>query len=451
MIIKNFNSLIFYLKNKIFRKMAYAHYKEALKHEKTLTKQEINDINFQKRINLVKYAYHNIPFYKKFYDDHKIDIEKVSNRGYWAELPILEKEHLRNFTTSFTTKHTNPKRYIKTTTGGSTGEPLTVFRDKQFPEEIVKWRMLRRWSLGPATDIVMFWRVPSSRSSKLSKKKNELLWWPTKRIGLDVSSLDDKKFLYLTKQINKYKPALFWGYVGAIDQYCQFLLKNNIQLDYKPKCVWTTAAPLSKLQEKTISKALTMNILNQYACSEIHWIAANIPQTKQLIVEHDYRHIDIVDNHDKNIYEYDEFGDLLITDLHNYAFPLIKYRVGDRGSFAKPDTNDYPNFPRINPVKGRKTDYIITKTGNIISGEYLTTIFDNYTSEVSQFQIHQTGEDKVIVRLSLNKNANKYFIEVVKRNLKEVSNNELHIEFIIVERIESDRGKIRFVKNDLIH
>src|SRR5690554_1476131 len=152
--IKKINSTAFYFKNKVFRPKAYSSFKKAQNNEENLDAIEIDKINFQKRIELVKYVYNNIPFYKNFYNDHRIDINKVNNKEYWAKLPILEKEHLRNFKKDFTNKNTNPKRYRKTTTGGSTGKPLTLYRDKQFPEEIIKWRMLKRWGLSPAEDIV---------------------------------------------------------------------------------------------------------------------------------------------------------------------------------------------------------------------------------------------------------------------------------------------------------
>ena len=324
-----------------------------------------------------------------------------------------------------------------------------TYRDNRFPEEIVKWRMLKRWGIHPGEHIAMFWRIPSSRKNGLRKILNNLLWWPTKRLSFDASNVNEETLSNWLSRINNLKPPLIWGYVGAVHEFAFFLKKNGSKLAYKPKCVWVTAAPLGDDLALTLEENLTKNILNQYACSEIHWVAANIPGTQQLIIEEDFRHVDIVNSENENC-ETNEHGDILITDLHNYAFPLIKYRVGDRSCFVEPEDERFPGFRRMAPVKGRVTDYIFTRSGIKITGEFLTTIFDDYTDYVSQFNIHQKDSDIVEIKIVPKNSFDKKALNKVKSELEKMAGGELEFKFDFVKEIPSDRGKVRYIKNDLL-
>ena len=88
------NHNVFFLKNKLFRPRAFKVYREALERN-NFTPEEIEDLNFKKRSALLHFAYNNIPFYRKFYTEQGIDPQHFSNKDYWKEIPVLEKEMLR--------------------------------------------------------------------------------------------------------------------------------------------------------------------------------------------------------------------------------------------------------------------------------------------------------------------------------------------------------------------
>lgn len=440
------NYTFFWLKNALFRRHALNEYKVALKNE-FISNAELNEINFEKRKQLVQFAYQNSPFYKEFYDINNFHPVELKSPQDWEAVPILEKDHIRK---NKTIQVCFDKKYlIKTTTGGSTGSPVKTYRDKRFPEEIIKWRMLRRWEVEPGADMAQFWRVPEVCKKFSYKIKNRIIWWPTKRLSIDASFLTNAKFDAFTRKINKVKPAIFWGYVGAIEQYAVFLKNNGIDIA-TPKCVWVTAAPVSKIQKNLFAQVISEKILDQYACSEIHWVGANVPGTDNLILEYDYRHIDIV-NSDNKACEVNEMGDILLTDLENYVFPLIKYRVGDRSMFVEEKSKYAPSFPMIAPVKGRISDFIRTKNNIVLNGEFLTTIFDHQTDVVQQFQIHQTDPENVTINIVLNESCTKNQIDdQIFSNLKKITNNELAFHVQIKKSITPDKGKIRFIKNDTL-
>lgn len=440
---------VFFLKNELFRRKAFLEYKRSLENE-MLSNKKLQELNFQKRVKLLKFVYNNISFYKNFYDSYNLNPKNFKEKEYWKEIPILKKADIRDNFDEIRNPSYNARDTIKASTSGSTGKPLKFYRDKKFPEEIIKWRMLKRWGIHPGVDVAQFWRIPAKKTKFFNKLINKIIWWPTNRLSFDASYLSDSKMLEITNKINSYKPELFWGYVGALEQYALFLEKNKIELNYKPKCVWVTAAPLTSVQIEIFEKKFTDKIINQYACSEIHWVASSVPDSENLLLDFDYRHVDIVNENGDSL-GLNKTGDILITDLHNYAFPLIKYQVGDRSKFVNETSSIAPAFPMMAPIKGRKSDKIETKTGIILSGEFLTAIFNDYTEEIRQFQIRQVDQVNVeiLIVLRVEEQKAKRIFNKVNQELVFKSNHELNFHFKIVDEIVSDRGKTRYIVNEL--
>jgi phenylacetate-CoA ligase len=69
---------------------ARKHYKE-LKKIDSFTKQELKVYQDKMVKDLVEYAYTNIPFYKKYYDQYKVNISKITSVDALQELPIIDK------------------------------------------------------------------------------------------------------------------------------------------------------------------------------------------------------------------------------------------------------------------------------------------------------------------------------------------------------------------------
>jgi len=444
-----FNSIFFWLKNAVLYPRSVVLYWKALRRE-TRSKDDLTYFNWVKRLEIINYAYNTIPFYKSYYDSCNFHPIQLKSELDWEKVPILEKQHIRDHKDDILLPQVKRNRLISVTTGGSTGIPLKTFRDKDFPEAVVKWRMLKRWNVSPSSDILMLWRVPEKAKSRYSDFMNALIWWPTRRYKFDVSNLDDTKLSEIYKLIECKKPKIIWGYVGAVEQLAIYMEKMKYKLYYSP-LVWVTAAPLTDIQRQLFIRVLSPKILDQYACSEMHWVASSTPNNKNLYVDDDFRHLDIVnDNGEINTSGIE--GDILLTDLENKSFPLIKYRVGDRSKKLISEQKGLP-FSLISPVKGRTTELIKFPNGIVLSGEYLTTIFDDYVEYVKQFQVVQKQSYELIITVVPYDKDNIGFheiLEIVRLTLSRKIQSVVNVKIEVVDEISSDRGKIRFIRSEVM-
>lgn len=94
-----------------------------------------------------------------------------------------------------------------------------------------------------------------------------------------------------------------------------------------------------------------------------------------------------------------EEGEILVTDLLNFAMPLIRYRIGDVGVWEAGDCLCGRKLPRLKRVAGRATDFLVGHDGRLVSGPFLTLAAVGKRPSISQLQIRQSRVGQVQFRI----------------------------------------------------
>lgn len=437
----NIHNAIFWIKNNVFRQKAVREYQLSLSHI-TLDQENVDKINWEKRKKIVDFAYNNSSFYHRFYDEHHFHPSMLCAPSDWEKIPILEKDMIRFHTDDI---HTVDYKYLrKNTTSGSTGQPLTCYHDSRFHQEILEWRMYKIWHVSPADNIAKIWRIPQHWSSLSHKLKDKLVWFPTKRLHFDATGVFPAGIERFINDFNK-QGGIINGYAGTIAEIARYIVSNNLQI-IKPELIVVFASPISDIDKKVINKAFhNAGIVDLYCCNEVSFIAFNCSQSNNLHINWDYRHIDLI-NDNKLIHNTGVMGDILLTDLSNYGFPIIKYRIGDRTCWATDHCTCGCSLPSIAPVKGRISDHIKLPNGGFISGEWLTTIFDDYPNAVRCFRICQNEDFSLELEVIPNKPYPNYKSEVeAVATILSTKANGLFVQINEVDEMPTERGKHRYV------
>lgn len=444
--VNKLNDFIFCLKNSIFRRRAVTLYNDALRRQ-NLSEKEFYSECWEHRLKIVKYAYEHIPFYKKYYDSVGFKPSCLLSEKDWNNIPVVEKHHIRECSDMFINPNAPKSSLSYTTTGGSTGYPLRVGRDRRFKLEVVAWRFLEWWGVSYADNTaITHRRIPHNMLQVL---KNRFIWWPTKRVYLSATSMTDDQIKTFVENLEKKKIVWLTGYVGALERIAEYMETHGVKLT-KLKLVWSTSAPLTELSRRKMESVFGCKVMDQYGCCEVSQIANQCPSSEHLHVNCDFVHVDVVNQENRSVI--DEEGDILVTDLYNYAFPIIRYRLGDRGCMLSERCSCGKPFPLMKSVKGRISDAVYTPSGIYVDGSFLTTIFDEYSEYIDQFQIHQYKDYHVIISVKVKEaaptNINS-ILETVLLQMKQSVNNEIPMEIIKVDRITHDRGKVRYVISDI--
>jgi phenylacetate-CoA ligase len=234
-----------------------------------------------------------------------------------------------------------------------------------------------------------------------------------------------------------------------VDELAAFVLSESLEIP-PPKVVWVTSSPVTELQRLRIQKAFRAPVCDQYGCCEVYWLAAQCPRLRGLHMFQDVRRIEFVDDSGKPVPK-GETGDIVVTDFDNRYFPFIRYKIGDRGRGLEGPCDCGVTLPLMDHVRGRVTDTVKTPSGKRISGDYLTTIFDDTPDAVRQFQVYQLADYGIELRVVPNPACPdlRRILREVEANLTQRLRDEVPVKVIQCEAIPHIKGKQRYVVSEV--
>ncbi|CAM4197751.1 phenylacetate--CoA ligase family protein [Zobellia nedashkovskayae] len=439
----SFSKAVFSFKTKfVNRKLEDLHRETAA----NLQDDNLSDLNLKKRQTLVSHAIKNSAFYKNKYQEIGITKGGVLSEDDFLKLKPLTRTELRENFDSIRTDDVSKSIHRKASTSGSTGFPVSVLHDCRHPETPIRWRILDWWGVEPWENQAFIYRYKRPFFKRL---RNSLLWWPTQRIFLAAADLNTKKLDKFIHDFNKIKPTLLQGYVDVVFEFALYLLDNDIKI-HPPKMVWVTSAPLFEEQRELMEKAFGAPVCDQYGNTEILLIAAECPQQNGLHIMQDTVHIEFVDKDNRPVPP-NTTGKILLTDLTNFAFPLIRYEIGDEGKYLEYSCKCGRPLRLMENVRGRQTVNIKTPSGLLIRGAHLMAMFDGHMKVFKEIQLRQEADFSVCIdyvpRMS-NQEA-KDAAEKMAELLKKRSRFEIKVGYRQIERIERTTTKTPLIVSHL--
>ena len=185
-----------------------------------------------------------------------------------------------------------------------------------------------------------------------------------------------------------------------------------------------------------VKECMHCEIISQYADEECGILAQEKVPTKStdnvMYFNHSSYIFEILKLDSVEPAAYGEVGRIVITDLHNYAFPLIRYDCGDTCIMMPP--NEYSNgYPVIDKLYGRRFDLTYSTDGKAVSPLAYGRILKNYDI-VSQWQFVQLDEKRYQLRLMLKSGSIEQLSEAIVL-FKEILGKDADLEIKEVEDI----------------
>lgn len=290
----------YYLK---FRKHAYSSRQELLRYQKA---------RLQKYL---KYCYEKIPYYRPIFKKAGVGLEFDDPLVSLKKLPILTKADLRLNSESMVNKKL---RLIRCDSGGSTGTPVTAFKDRRY-NAISRAVSLRNHAVFagwlPAEKAVWVWGAIHEVGPKKMGFIQRMKWGMNNNIVLNAFSYSEEDFENWIGIIQKNKPTVLYGYASAILDFAKYLRNKNVGIKGIIKKVITTSQAL--IDRDVIKEVFGACVFDQYGCREILAIAEECRYGTMHISE-DFLVLEISDD-----------ARVLLTPFESYGMPLIRYDVGD--------------------------------------------------------------------------------------------------------------------------
>ncbi|MFY7666039.1 CoF synthetase [Flavobacterium sp.] len=309
-----------------------------------------------------------------------------------SDFPLVNKLQLRNNAADFISSSFDQSKLVKQVTSGSTGTPLAIYSDAEKRlrnnADTLFFANKAGYKLGERLVNLKIWSTANQKSSRLMKMQN--------LIPIDVLRLDDNLLEAFCKTLvaNK-QPTHLVGYASALELLAKYIDKKNYSNnDLQIRSVIGISEGMTAVTKDIFQKQLGICALSRYSNIENGIIAQQQTNGKPTFEINSASFIVEIFKMDEDVLAHPgELGRIVITDLYNYAMPLIRYDTGDIGAL-----NPNNHF-ELETIEGRKLDLIYDAKGNLISSYIVYKNMFQYT-EILQYQFVQTGAKEYTFKIN---------------------------------------------------
>jgi phenylacetate-CoA ligase len=400
---------------------------------------QLRDLQLKKLRELLVFSSKYVPYYSNLFSGIGFNPFELDSIDDLHRLPILTKSVIRSQKQQIVATNIDIKHLIKSASSGSTGEPLQYYTTKNAVS--LRNAAVRRFWQWAGYNIGDKWvRIQLWPQSKIPfRKRLSTLLQRCQYIG--SYQFNDQKILESIKTIRKYKPKVIRGYTGPIYMIARYMNTHNI--DPIPiKSIITHSETLLPHYRELIVSQFESKVYDTYG-----------GDGKVIAGQCEYGNYH---NNDENVIiefvkddgspaEEGKVGNIIVTDLNNYAMPFIRYQIGDIGIPKYGACECGRGLSMLKSIEGRDSDVIRTSSGNYLNVQYFVVYFE-HESSILQFQAVQNFPDQLLLRLVINELFNETVRKRIYRDLKDACGEEMEITLEFVDKIPvSPSGKRRFV------
>lgn len=393
-----------------------------------------NDWRQERLSFILNRAATRVPYYRDYWAKRRRGGDKASWE-YLENWPILEKQTLRERARELVADDCRPDKMFQEHTSGTTGTSLNLWSSKQ---TVKQWYALfearcRRWYGVSRHDR---WAILGGQLVVPVQRRKPPFWvWNGSMNQLYMSSYHLQPGLteHYLDALSRYRVKYILGYSSALYSLAQDVLRLK-HSDLKLDVAITNAEPLYNYQRETISEAFGCPVRETYGMAEIASAASDCEHGRL----HHWPDVGFIEPaQDGN-----EPTDFICTGLLNADMPLIRYRVGDSGSFSSEKCNCGRNLPLIRQIEGRSDDMLFTADGRRVGR--LDPVFKR-DFPIKEAQIIQKSLNKIVVKYIPALDFDEKSGYLLKNELRERMGD---IE-VVLEKVgeipRTSRGKFRAV------
>ena len=306
----------------------------------------------------------HVPFYRQQFARLGIDAGRIESTAALTDLaPVTKRSMVKERPASLLDERLRPERLIEVHTSGTTGSPLTLYRNER-AEGMIYAYAESRWRLPYGVDYRSSWtNLGGQRIVPLSRTKPPFWVW---NAGLNQRymsrlHLGPRYASAYTEELRRSPTTYLYGSAPALSLLARMVQQTGGD-DISFKVVISSAAPLYEHQRRLISEVFHCPVRDTYGCVEGCVFGFECEEGR-MHVSTDAGLLEILDEGGGHCTP-GEVGDVVCTGFLNLAQPLIRYNVGDRAAWAEEQQCACGcAFPVLASIDGRQEDFVILKDG----------------------------------------------------------------------------------------
>ncbi len=421
-------------------------------HIERMPVEDLHKLQEDRLRSLVRFVYAHSDFYRQRFKEADVEPDDIKKLSDVTKLPFTTKIDLRNTypTGMFCLPGDWVVRYH--VSSGTTGKPTVVGYTQG---DIDMWtdslaRALTSVGLGRG-DVIQVGYGYGLFTGGLG------LHYGAEKIGatvLPIGAGSTERQIELMQDLESTAIACtpsYFLYINEVAQKMGISIKNDTKL----KAGIFGAEPWSDETRKRIEEATGIKAYDIFGTSEMSGpLFTECHLQNGIHVWADYFLIEVVDPETGEQVDDGECGELVVTTLDKWAFPLVRYRLGDLTILNNEPCECGRTHPRIMRILGRTDDMIVVRGINIFPSQVesvlmrIPEIGENYqiivdrkgpldVMTVKVEVTESTFSDKISDLMTLSK--------MVSKELRNVLNITAEVELVESGTIPRSMGKAQRV------
>ncbi|MCK8520567.1 CoF synthetase [Aquimarina sp. D1M17] len=382
--------------------------------------------------NILNHAISTVPFYNE-----------INKTSVLQDFPVVNKNCIRDQFDDFLSSEYIDKPTTSVSTSGSTGTPFKILQDNRKKlrntADNIFFSELAGFKVGYRLTYFRLWNA-FEKKGVLERLLQNIRPIDVFDLGKDGAITKEIEILKQSKATNSWL-----GYASAYEEICKYLDQNNVdKILGKLHSAIAISERLNPYTKQAVRKYFDVDVVSRYSNVENGIIAQQpLGDNAYFLINEASYIVEILDiNSDKAVKD-GESGRIVVTDLFNYATPMIRYDTGDIG--IKTTINSRSVLSR---VEGRKIDVIYNTKGEIVPIN-LVLIVNKY-HELKQSQLIQKAKGVYHLKLNCDQEflKEKEFLNAFKVYLGEDA--KITIEYVNEIPLLAS-GKRRVMVNEMIN
>lgn len=305
----------------------------------------IRDLQYRQVNLLAAHAYTNSLFWRD-----RLDAARFGTDANWfTRLPVLTRNELKMAGSSAFALPVPPDhgQVYELKTSGSTGTPLTILKSDQAG---LFWNaMTLRDSLWHARDLsgkLAVIRVGVARGSSDRWGDAYAGYTTGPCVSFDARDDTDAQLHWLQSE----QPSVLLTHASNLRALAQRSIKLNVSLPQLQEARSFSEQLAPDLRE-LVREAWGVPLSDLYSANEVGYVALQCPQSELYHIQAEDVLVEVIGD-DGNHCATGESGRVIVTSMHNYAMPFIRYELGDYATVGPP-CGCGRTLPTIERVLGR--------------------------------------------------------------------------------------------------
>lgn len=401
--------------------------------------EKIKNYQEKRMIRIMRHAASEVPFYKSL----GIHPESIQSGKDIERFPVMTKQVVQNHQEDLIRLAAHKENLYVSRTSGTTCEPTLTYFDRDC------W-LFNKYALKIRRILTVTHPI----------FKKYLMISEQDREGLDKSldwEVGGHGFLFMQKHLSlfddmdqhlallsEYKPDILCAFPSYLSELIDSMKATGMTIPEIP-AIFTSSELLTPRTRRKIETNFQAKLFDTYGSTEFKEIASQCKDGRY--------HINF-----ESVYVESERGGngdgekgsrLLVSSMNNYAMPLLRFDMGDRGEIDMGRCGCGRSSPYLEGLYGREVDFLMLPSGKRVSPYILTMSIEKHT-EIRKYQIVQLSLSEIRIDVVFyNKSCSNRPLQFIEKELRDLLKEELKFHFRRLDHIPvSKSGKFHIVSRE---